>query len=72
MVPLSFCLTGRSFRLFLREAIALAKARLSAEDPLLRDLYTCWAAVLEKDGHLSSAAKWSEPRTTELDSEFGL
>ncbi|XP_015254322.1 PREDICTED: gem-associated protein 5 [Cyprinodon variegatus] len=46
----------RSNKLY-REAIALAKARLSAEDPLLRDLYTCWAAVLEKDGHLSSAAK---------------
>lgn len=41
-----------------REAIALVKARLPAEDPVLKELYTCWAAVLEKDGHFSAAAKW--------------
>lgn len=46
----------RSNKLY-REAIALAKARLPADEPLLKDLYTCWAAVLEKDGHLSAAAK---------------
>ncbi|KAJ8348614.1 hypothetical protein SKAU_G00272030 [Synaphobranchus kaupii] len=40
-----------------REAIALAKARLQPEDPVLKDLYTTWAAVLEKDGHYSTAAK---------------
>ncbi|XP_069510057.1 gem-associated protein 5 isoform X2 [Ambystoma mexicanum] len=40
-----------------REAIAVAKARLLPEDPVLRDLYTTWAAVLEKDGHYSMAAK---------------
>ncbi|XP_064205769.1 gem-associated protein 5 isoform X2 [Anguilla rostrata] len=40
-----------------REAIALAKARLQPEDPALKDLYTTWAAVLEKDGHYSTAAK---------------
>lgn len=43
---------------FLREAIALAKARLQPDDPVLKELYTTWAAVLEKDGHLSTAAKW--------------
>lgn len=41
-----------------REAIALAKARLPASEPVLVELYTSWAAVLEKDGHLSAAAKW--------------
>ncbi|XP_012728852.2 gem-associated protein 5 isoform X1 [Fundulus heteroclitus] len=46
----------RSNKLY-REAIALVKARLPADEPLLKELYTCWAAVLEKDGHLSAAAK---------------
>ncbi|KAM4727035.1 gem-associated protein 5 [Anableps anableps] len=46
----------RSNKLY-REAIALVKARLPADQPLLKDLFTCWAAVLEKDGHLSAAAK---------------
>nr|XP_019952606.1 PREDICTED: gem-associated protein 5-like [Paralichthys olivaceus] len=46
----------RSNKLY-REAIALVKARLPADDPTLKELYTCWAAVLEKDGHFSSAAK---------------
>ncbi|CAJ1063279.1 gem-associated protein 5 [Xyrichtys novacula] len=46
----------RSHRLF-REAIALVKARLPADEPLLKDLYTSWASILEKDGHLSAAAK---------------
>lgn len=41
-----------------REAIALAKARLQPEDPVLKDLYTSWSAVLEKDGHYTTAAKW--------------
>ena len=45
-------------RACVREAIALVKARLPADDPLLTELYTCWAAVLEKDGHFSAAAKW--------------
>ncbi|XP_037125237.1 gem-associated protein 5 isoform X1 [Syngnathus acus] len=40
-----------------REAIALAKARLPAEDPVLKELYTSWAVMLEKDGHFSAAAK---------------
>ncbi|KAI2651116.1 Gem-associated protein 5 [Labeo rohita] len=42
---------------FFREAIALAKARLQPEDPVLKDLYMSWAAVLEKDGHYATAAK---------------
>ncbi|XP_072230388.1 gem-associated protein 5 [Leuresthes tenuis] len=46
----------RSHKLF-REAIALVKARLPADESLLKELYTSWAAVLEKDGHLSAAAK---------------
>ncbi|KAM6907183.1 gem-associated protein 5 [Xenentodon cancila] len=46
----------RSHKLY-REAIALVKARLPAEDPTLKELYTSWAVVLEKDGHLSAAAK---------------
>ncbi|XP_077402822.1 gem-associated protein 5 isoform X2 [Vanacampus margaritifer] len=46
----------RSYKLY-REAIALAKARLPAEDPVLKELYTNWAVTLEKDGHFSAAAK---------------
>lgn len=42
---------------FYREAIVIAKARLRPEDPILKDLYTTWAALLEKDGHYSMAAK---------------
>lgn len=41
-----------------REAIALAKARLPADDSVLKELYSNWAALLEKDGHYSAAAKW--------------
>uniref|UniRef100_A0A672SYA7 Gem nuclear organelle associated protein 5 n=1 Tax=Sinocyclocheilus grahami TaxID=75366 RepID=A0A672SYA7_SINGR len=40
-----------------REAIALARARLQPEDPVLKNLYMSWAAVLEKDGHYATAAK---------------
>uniref|UniRef100_A0A8C4H2J4 Gem (nuclear organelle) associated protein 5 n=1 Tax=Dicentrarchus labrax TaxID=13489 RepID=A0A8C4H2J4_DICLA len=43
--------------LYVREAIALVKARLPADEPVLTELYTCWAATLEKDGHFSAAAK---------------
>ncbi|XP_033834692.1 gem-associated protein 5 [Periophthalmus magnuspinnatus] len=46
----------RSHRLY-REAIALVKARLPQDDPVLKELYQSWAAVLEKDGHFSTAAK---------------
>ncbi|XP_060054020.1 gem-associated protein 5 isoform X2 [Erinaceus europaeus] len=42
---------------FYREAIAIAKARLRPEDPILKDLYLSWGAVLEKDGHYAVAAK---------------
>ncbi|NWU36840.1 GEMI5 protein, partial [Hylia prasina] len=42
---------------FYREAIVMAKARLRPEDPVLKDLYTSWAAQLEKDGHYAMAAK---------------
>ncbi|KAF6280708.1 gem nuclear organelle associated protein 5 [Rhinolophus ferrumequinum] len=43
---------------FYREAIAVAKARLRPEDPILKDLYLSWGAILEKDGHYAVAAKW--------------
>ncbi|CAN9501079.1 unnamed protein product [Ophioblennius macclurei] len=46
----------RSHKLY-REAVALVKARLPPDDPVLKELLTSWAAVLEKDGHLSAAAK---------------
>uniref|UniRef100_A0A8C0LD63 Gem nuclear organelle associated protein 5 n=1 Tax=Canis lupus dingo TaxID=286419 RepID=A0A8C0LD63_CANLU len=42
---------------FYREAIAVAKARLRPEDPILKDLYLTWGAILEKDGHYAVAAK---------------
>lgn len=41
-----------------REAVVVAKARLRPEDPILKDLYLSWGAVLEKDGHYAVAAKW--------------
>ncbi|XP_051793903.1 gem-associated protein 5 isoform X2 [Acanthochromis polyacanthus] len=46
----------RSHKLY-REAIALVKARLPADEPVLKELYSSWAAALEKDGHFSAAAK---------------
>ncbi|XP_005350354.1 gem-associated protein 5 [Microtus ochrogaster] len=42
---------------FYREAIAVAKARLRPEDPVLKDLYLSWGSILEKDGHYAVAAK---------------
>ncbi|XP_042637665.1 gem-associated protein 5 [Orycteropus afer afer] len=42
---------------FYREAIAIAKARLRPEDPILKDLYLSWGTILEKDGHYAMAAK---------------
>ncbi|XP_035145250.1 gem-associated protein 5 isoform X2 [Callithrix jacchus] len=42
---------------FYREAIAVAKARLRPEDPVLKDLYLSWGTVLERDGHYAIAAK---------------
>lgn len=41
-----------------REAIAVAKARLRPEDPILKDLYLSWGSILERDGHYAIAAKW--------------
>ncbi|XP_038652180.1 gem-associated protein 5, partial [Scyliorhinus canicula] len=46
----------QSHQLF-REAIAIAKARLQPDDPLLKELYTSCASVMEKDGHYTIAAK---------------
>ncbi|XP_076070667.1 gem-associated protein 5-like isoform X2 [Mytilus galloprovincialis] len=46
----------KKHRLF-KEAIALAKVRLSPFDPVLEDLYTLWAHQLTKDGNYEQAAK---------------
>ncbi|XP_078062482.1 gem-associated protein 5 isoform X2 [Mustelus asterias] len=46
----------QSHQLF-REAIAIAKARLQPDDPLLKELYTNCAGVMERDGHYTLAAK---------------
>ncbi|KAM9728218.1 gem-associated protein 5-like [Menidia menidia] len=40
-----------------REAVALVRARMPEDTDLLRELHTDWAAHLERDGHLSAAAK---------------
>ncbi|KAL3879661.1 hypothetical protein ACJMK2_031948, partial [Sinanodonta woodiana] len=40
-----------------KEAIALAKVRLSPLDPGLEELYTLWAKQLTKDGNYEQAAK---------------
>ncbi|XP_012664133.1 gem-associated protein 5 isoform X2 [Otolemur garnettii] len=42
---------------FYREAIAIAKARLRPDDPVLKDLYLSWGTILERDGHYAVAAK---------------
>ncbi|XP_028905492.1 gem-associated protein 5 isoform X1 [Ornithorhynchus anatinus] len=42
---------------FYREAIAIAKAQLPPDNPILKDLYSSWGAVLERDGHYAMAAK---------------
>lgn len=47
-----------SFISLLREAIALAKVRLSPLDPELFDLYSTWARKLETDNSFEQAAKW--------------
>lgn len=54
--PLIAQLTNDIF--YIREAIALAKVRLSPIDPVLEDLYTLWAHQLTKDGNFEQAAKW--------------
>ncbi|KAH9499455.1 Gem-associated protein 5 [Bulinus truncatus] len=46
----------RRHRLF-REAVSLARIRLSPVDPLLEDLYTEWGQNLMKDGQFEQAAK---------------
>ncbi|XP_033742288.1 uncharacterized protein LOC117328824 isoform X2 [Pecten maximus] len=46
----------RRHRLF-KEAIALAKVRLSPFDPVLEELYTLWAQQLTRDGNYEQAAK---------------
>ncbi|XP_059152054.1 uncharacterized protein LOC131938150 [Physella acuta] len=46
----------RRHRLF-REAVSLAKMRLSPVDSLLEDLYTEWGQSLMKDGQFEQAAK---------------
>ncbi|KAK6976015.1 Gem-associated protein 5 [Biomphalaria glabrata] len=46
----------RRHRLF-REAVSLARIRLSPVDPLLEDLYTEWGQNLMKDGLFEQAAK---------------
>ncbi|XP_005111524.2 uncharacterized protein LOC101862229 [Aplysia californica] len=46
----------RRHRLF-KEAVSLAKVRLSPMDPVLEDLYMEWGQVLMKDGQIEQAAK---------------
>lgn len=41
-----------------REAVALARVRLSPLDPVLEDLYTDWSEQLMRDGAYEQAAKW--------------
>src|SRR4029434_328287 len=53
-----------SFRFF-REAIAMAKARLRPDDPVLVDLYMTWAEQLERDGHYTAGDKVYVYRETE-------
>ena len=41
-----------------REAIALAKVRLTSSDPVLLDTYSSWARKLENEYSYELAAKW--------------
>jgi len=41
-----------------RDAVCLARVRLSPTDPVLHTLFTSWAAHLFKDGNYELAAKW--------------
>lgn len=41
-----------------REAVALARVRLSPLDPVLEDLYTEWSQQLMLEGAYEQAAKW--------------
>ncbi|XP_077983936.1 gem-associated protein 5-like [Glandiceps talaboti] len=41
----------------LKEAVAVAKVRLSPSDPVLCELYQTWAVQLENDGNFEQAAK---------------
>ena len=43
---------------YCREAVALARVRLSPLDPVLEDLYTDWSEQLMRDGAYEQAAKW--------------
>ena len=47
-----------NFSSVFREAIALAKVRLSPLDPVLFDLYSAWARKLETENSFEQAAKW--------------
>ena len=41
-----------------REAVSLARVRLSPHDPILADLYMAWGDQLAKDHAYEQAAKW--------------
>lgn len=41
-----------------KDAVCLARMRLSPTDPKLREIYTRWAGILAKDSNLEVAAKW--------------
>jgi len=41
-----------------RDAVCLARVRLSPSDPVLHKLFTSWAVHLSKDGNYELAAKW--------------
>jgi hypothetical protein len=41
-----------------RDAVMLARLRLSPMDPVLHELVASWAASLARDGNFESAAKW--------------
>ncbi len=41
-----------------RDAIALAKARLAPEDPLIKDVFLSWGLQLERSSHFAQSAMW--------------
>lgn len=52
------CNNVQTLDVFGRDAICLARVRLSPFDPTLRDLYATWGNLLARDGNYELAAKW--------------
>ena len=57
---ITFLFVDFAYFLLDREAIALAKVRLSSRDPILIELYRQWGEKQIAEGCYENAAKWYE------------